>query len=156
MKSPVIRSWSLRAWRLTRPKLEAAERLCIKLTWPGLDLDCCAAPDVLLHLRHALSGCLVGVVSGANRDLVLNAALALQVIPALPVQRRKEKKRFRSISFQILWLNLTGCLSNASVGDSFCQDFLTCIRFLVSVKKLYLWRLEHKSSNGKQQLFLFI
>lgn len=110
----------------------------MKLTWPRLDLDCCAAPDVLFHLRHALSGCLVGVVSGANRDLVLNAALALQVIPALPVQRRVEKKRFRSIRLQILWLDLTGCLSNGSVGDSFCHHFLTSIRFLVSVKQFYL------------------
>lgn len=62
-----------------------------KLTWPRLDLDGCAAPDVLLHLRHALAGRLVGVVRGAHRDLVLDAALALQVIPALPARRRKQR-----------------------------------------------------------------
>lgn len=55
-----------------------------KLTWPWLDLNCCAAPDVLLHLRHAFPGRLVGVVCSTNCDLILYAALALQVIPALP------------------------------------------------------------------------
>ncbi len=63
-----------------------------KLTWPRLDLNGGAAPDVLLHLRHALPGRLVGVVCGTNCDLVLNAALALQVIPSLPVRRRKEER----------------------------------------------------------------
>lgn len=62
-----------------------------KLTWPRLDLNCWAAPDVLLHLRHALPGRLVRVVRGTNCDLVLNASLALQVIPALPVCRGKEE-----------------------------------------------------------------
>lgn len=63
------------------------------LTWPRLDLNCWAAPDVLLHLRHALPGCLIGVVCSTNCDLVLNAALALQVIPSLPVWRRERKKK---------------------------------------------------------------
>lgn len=68
------------------------QRLGVKLTWPWFDLNCRAAPDVLLHLGHALSGRLVGVVCGTNCDLVLNAALALQVIPALPVQRRRKRR----------------------------------------------------------------
>lgn len=129
--------WLHRGWKLRQTR--CSEWLCIKLTWPRLDLDRRAAPDVLLHLRHTLSGRLVGVVSGAHRDLVLNAALALQVIPALPVQRRGGgggKKRFRSVGLQILWLDFTGCLSNGSVGDSFCHHFLTSVRFLVSVKQL--------------------
>ena len=53
-------------------------------TRAGLDLDGRAAPDVLLHLGHALAGHLVGVVRGAHRDLVLDAALPGQQLPALP------------------------------------------------------------------------
>lgn len=125
------------------------ECLWVKLTWPWFDLNCCAAPNVLLHLRHALSGRLVRVVGGTNCDLVLNAALALQVIPALPVQRRRKKKRFRQYKLtnslaQLNWLSVKWKHA----------DFLICMLFLVSVKQLYLWRMEHKSSSFDQTLTL--
>lgn len=54
-----------------------------KLTWPRFNLNRWAAPDVLLHLRHTFTGRLVWVICGTNRDLVLDAALALQAVPAL-------------------------------------------------------------------------
>lgn len=66
--------------------------VCVSgLTRTGLDLDRCAAPYVLLHLRHSLPGGLVGVVCGAHCDLVLNAALTLQVVLAPPVWRKKKQ-----------------------------------------------------------------
>lgn len=55
------------------------------LTWlrvSGLDLDGRAAPAVLLHLGHPLAGHLVGVVSGAHGDLVLDDALHFQLVAA--------------------------------------------------------------------------
>lgn len=98
-----------------------------KLTWPRLDLNCWAAPDVLLHLRHALPGRLVGIVCGANCDLVLNAALALQVIPALPVWRRKEERedfmRVQAYKFPGS-AQLTDHLSNTSIRDSRCHKIV--------------------------------
>lgn len=58
-----------------------------RLRGSGFDLDGRAAPAVLLHLRHPLAGHLVGVVGGAHGDLVLDAALALQLLAAVAVER---------------------------------------------------------------------
>lgn len=58
-----------------------------RLRGSGFDLDGRAAPAVLLHLRHPLAGHLVGVVGGAHGDLVLDAALALQLLAAVAVEQ---------------------------------------------------------------------
>lgn len=61
------------------------------LTWvrvPRFDLDGRAAPAVLLHLGHPLAGHLVGVVGGAHGDLVLDDALAFQLLAAAAANRR--------------------------------------------------------------------
>lgn len=47
------------------------------------DLDGGAAPAVLLHLRHPLAGQLIGVVSGAHCDLVLDDPLTFQLLSAI-------------------------------------------------------------------------
>lgn len=88
----VLDPYMLEGWHNWGWKVQQNTAIMQKLTWPRLDLNCWAAPDVLLHLRHSLPGCLVGVICGTNCDLVLNTALALQVIPALPVWRRREKR----------------------------------------------------------------
>lgn len=61
------------------------------LTWvrvPRFDLDGRAAPAVLLHLGHPLASHLVGVVGGAHGDLVLDDALAFQLLAAAAANRR--------------------------------------------------------------------
>lgn len=45
-----------------------------------------AAPAILFHLRHPLAGHLVGVISGANGDLILDAALTLQLLTAVTAE----------------------------------------------------------------------
>lgn len=75
-----------------------------KLTWPRLDLNRWAAPDVLLHLRHTFTGRLVWVICGTNCDLVLNAALALQAVPALPASGESWRREdFRKTSSVATW-----------------------------------------------------
>lgn len=55
----------------------------------GFDLDGRAAPAVLLHLRHPLTGHLVGVISGAHRDLVLDNPLTFQLLLAVTEKIRE-------------------------------------------------------------------
>lgn len=65
--------------------------LCSILTWmcgSGFDLDGGAAPAVLLHLRHPLTGHLVGVVRGAHCDLVLDDALTFQLLSAVTAKQK--------------------------------------------------------------------
>lgn len=52
------------------------------------DLDGRAAPAVLLHLRHPLTGHLVGVISGAHGDLVLDDALTFQLLAAVAAKQK--------------------------------------------------------------------
>lgn len=62
------------------------------LTWVRVsrfDLDGRAAPVVLLYLGHPLSSHLVGVVSGAHGDLVLDDTLDLQLVAAAAANRRR-------------------------------------------------------------------
>lgn len=115
----VLEEWHKRGWKVQQNVYTA---ILQKLTWPRLDLNCWAAPDVLLHLRHTLSSCLVGVICGTNCDLVLNTPLALQVIPALPLWERTEKREDLSICAYDFSGSapLTGCLSNISVRD-YCR-----------------------------------
>lgn len=58
----------------------------LNLTWmccSRFDLNGGAAPAVLLHLRHPLTGHLVGVVGGTHGDLVLDAALTFQLLSSV-------------------------------------------------------------------------
>lgn len=66
--------------------------LQLTLTWvrvSGFDLDGRAAPAVLLYLGHPLAGYLVGVISGAHGDLVLDDALDLQLLATAAANRRR-------------------------------------------------------------------
>lgn len=78
------------------------------LTWvrvSGFDLDGRAAPVVLLYLGHPLSSHLVGVISGAHGDLVLDDTLDLQVVAAAAANRRRIEplKRQSSDSEGCIW-----------------------------------------------------
>lgn len=50
------------------------------------DLDGRATPAVLLHLRHPLTGHLIGVFCGTDRDLVLDDALTVQLLSSITAQ----------------------------------------------------------------------
>lgn len=56
----------------------------------GFDLDGRAAPAVLLHLRHPLTGHLVGFISGAHRDLVLDDTLTFQLLAAITAGQKHQ------------------------------------------------------------------
>lgn len=61
------------------------------LTWmcgSRFDLNGRAAPAVLLHLRHPLTGHLVGVVGGTHCDLVLDDALTFQLLAAVTAEQK--------------------------------------------------------------------
>lgn len=69
------------------------------------DLNGRAAPDVLLHLRHPLTGHLVGVVGGTHCDLVLDDALTFQLLAAVT-----EKQKQRAIEPQSFLLAVQSTL----------------------------------------------
>ena len=52
------------------------------------DLNGRAAPAVLLHLRHPLTGHLIGVVGGTHCDLVLDDTLTFQLLVALTAKQK--------------------------------------------------------------------
>lgn len=74
-----------------KPPVLLCKDLQPTLTWVRVsrfDLDGRAAPAVLLHLGHPLASHLVGVVGGAHGDLVLDDALAFQLLAAAAANRR--------------------------------------------------------------------
>lgn len=52
------------------------------------DLNGRAAPAVLLHLRHPLTGHLVGVIRGTHCDLVLDDTLTFQLLMAVTAKQK--------------------------------------------------------------------
>ena len=61
------------------------------LTWvrgSRFDLNGRAAPAVLFHLRHPLTGHLVGVVGGTHCDLVLDDALTFQLLATVAAKQK--------------------------------------------------------------------
>lgn len=61
------------------------------LTWmcgSRFDLNGRTAPAVLLHLRHSLTGHLVGFVGGTHGDLVLDYALTFQLLTAVTARQK--------------------------------------------------------------------
>lgn len=70
-------------------KVKAVYLFCCSLTWmcdSWFDLDGRATPAVLLHLRHPLTGHLIGVFCGTDRDLVLDDALTVQLLSSITAQ----------------------------------------------------------------------
>lgn len=68
------------------------------------DLDGRAAPAVFLHPKHPLAGHLVGILSGAHRDLVLDDSLTLQFLSAITDQQKQisHKLQMSLLSFSML------------------------------------------------------
>lgn len=61
------------------------------LTWmcsSRFDLYGRVAPAVLLHLRHPLTGHLVGVVGGTHCDLVLDDSLTFQLLASVTAEEK--------------------------------------------------------------------
>lgn len=78
----------------------------------GFDLDGRAAPAVFLHLRHPLTGHLVGVISGAHRDLVLDDPLTFQLFSAITEKQKqrgykpqgcKAHSRYHCLKADLIW-----------------------------------------------------
>lgn len=73
--------------------MAGCQRCLTHVAAAGLDDNGTSAARLLLGLGHALPGLLVGVVRGAYRDLVLDAAQAVQLHTAIS-ERIKTRSSF--------------------------------------------------------------